>query len=178
MVITIANGQKRAMIDYAANGGVDTTGNNGWGMLGNGLDAPVIRRAGGTDRVAMPLSYKKNSIRDGTSNTLLVAEKAVNIGLLGQHQTDDDSGYVDGFDWDHMRWGYFQPIADWNDSNSSAAHSGNSAKHGSFGSSHSGVMNSAFCDGSVRPIRLTVSLDVFKMVCSRKDGGVFNIDDL
>ena len=172
------NSTKRAMIDYAGNAGVDPTGNNGWGMLGNGKDGAITRKPGGTDRLAGPLSYQKNSFKDGTTNTLLAAEKAVNIGLLGSSQTDDDSGYIDGWDWDHVRWGYFQPIPDWNNSTPSAAHSGNVPQHGSFGSSHGTIMNAVYCDGSVHTIRLSVSLDVFKMLCSRNDGGVLNLDDL
>jgi prepilin-type N-terminal cleavage/methylation domain-containing protein len=169
---------KRAMMDYAGNAGVDQTGNNGWGMLGNGKDGALIRKPGETDRLAGPVSYQKNSFKDGTTNTLLVAEKAVNIGLLGISQTDDDSGFCDGWDWDHVRWGYFQPIPDWNDAAPSAAHSGNSAKHGSFGSAHGSLMNAVYCDGSVHTLRLNVNLDVFKMLCSRNDGGVFKADDL
>jgi hypothetical protein len=147
-------------------------------MLGNGKDAPIIRKPGGTDRIATPLSYQKNSIKDGTTNTMLVAEKALNAALLGQHQTDDDSGYIDGWDWDHMRWGYFQPIPDWNDTSANAAHSGNSPKHGSFGSAHGTIMNAVYCDGSVHTINLNVNLEVFKLLCARNDGQTFKHDDL
>ncbi len=163
----------RAMMDYAGNAGVDTTGNNGWGMLGNGLDGVVVRKPGGTDRSG-PVSLQKGSIKDGTSNTLLAAEKCLNLGLLGKSQTDDDSGYIDGWDWDHVRWGYFQPLPDWNDSTPSAAHSGHVPEHGAFGSSHGGVMNSVFCDGSIHTISLNVDLDVFKSICTRKGGEVID----
>jgi prepilin-type N-terminal cleavage/methylation domain-containing protein len=172
----------RAMMDYAGNGGANPAGVDecgGWGWAGNGLDAPISRRpAGGTNRLAMPLSYQKNSIKDGTTNTLLVAEKALNIGLLGQGQTDDDSGYVDGWDWDNMRWGNLQPIPDWSDTTASAAHSGNTVKHQSFGASHGSIMNAVLCDGSVRTLRLNINLDVFKKLCSRNDGGILSPEDL
>ena len=177
MVITAASGQPRAMMDYAGNGGVSTVGNNGWGMLGNGLDAPIVRKPGGTDRSGS-VSLQYNGIRDGTSNTLLVAEKCLNTGLLGKHQTDDDSGYIDGWDWDHIRWGYFQPIPDWRNGDNSVAHSGYSSLHGSFGSPHSQMMTAVFCDASVHTVRFSVDLEAFKKACSRNDGGVIGVHDL
>ncbi len=171
--------QPRAMIDYAGNAGTDNgpagvgnDGNTGWGLGGNGRDAPITRRPNGSAHRGGSVTMAM--IRDGTSNTLLVGEKALNIGLLGQNQTDDDSGYCDGWDWDHMRWGYFQPIPDWNNPNSSAAHSGDAAKHFSFGSSHAGVFNGALCDGSVRAFSLSIDLNVFKLLCNRHDGQVID----
>jgi prepilin-type N-terminal cleavage/methylation domain-containing protein len=166
----------RQMSDYAGNAGTSTVGDNGWGMLGNGLDGVVVRRPNGaTDRSG---GVSVVAIRDGTSNTLLAAEKALNVGLLGQSQTDDDSGWVDGWDWDVVRWGRFQPIADWYDPNPGAAHGGYSQRHGSFGSSHPSGFNAVLADGSVRAIRYDVPLAVFMSLCSRYDGQPFNPDDL
>src|SRR5262249_53513205 len=42
-------------------------------------------------------------ITDGTSNTLLVADKRLNRAFLGQPQTDDNEGYTAGWDKDTMR---------------------------------------------------------------------------
>jgi prepilin-type N-terminal cleavage/methylation domain-containing protein/prepilin-type processing-associated H-X9-DG protein len=158
----------RALIDYAGNGGTDETGNNNWGMLGNGKDGVIVRRPDGSaDRGA---SVGVAEVRDGTSNTLLVGEKCLNVGLLGQSQSDDDSGYVDGWDWDVIRWGYFQPSPDWNDSNSGVAHSGYVPLRGAFGSSHPGGFNVVLCDGSVRSISYSIAMDVFRLLSNRKDG--------
>jgi prepilin-type N-terminal cleavage/methylation domain-containing protein len=167
----------RAMTDYAGNAGADSQGNNGWGMMGNGRDGVLVRRPNGATDRSESVSLKGNAISDGSTNTLLAAEKCLNVGLLGKSQTDDDSGYWDGWDWDNIRWGYYQPSADWRNSDPSAAHSGNVPLHSAFGSSHSGVMNATLCDGSVRTINLGISLDVFKNVCSRNDGKVINGTD-
>ncbi len=167
----------RAMIDYAGNAGTDdgpqgvgTAGNAGWGTAGNGRDAPIVRRPNPSegDRRGGPVSL--SAIRDGTSNTMLVGEKAMNVGLLGVHQSDDDSGYIDGWDWDLMRWGYFPPVPDWNNPNSSYAHAGYAANRFAFGSSHPGSFNVALCDGSVRALGYSISLDLFKRLSNRKDG--------
>src|SRR5579864_7136790 len=42
-------------------------------------------------------------ITDGTSNTLLVGDKRLNLAHLGQRQADDDTGYTTGFDADVIR---------------------------------------------------------------------------
>jgi len=111
-------------------------------------------------------------------HTLMVGEKAVNRGLLGQSQTDDDSGWVDGWDWDVIRWGYFQPIPDWNDPNPAVAHATNYQAHGSFGSSHTSGFNVVLADGSVRMVRFSVTLSVFQSFASRNDGGVVDMNGL
>jgi prepilin-type N-terminal cleavage/methylation domain-containing protein len=185
MVIRIpGNGQRRAMMDYSANAGTDDgpqnvgdVGNSGWGMLGNGRDAPVVRRPNDTMDRSGSISLGTD-ISDGTSNTLLVAEKCLNIGLLGKDQTDDDSGYVDGWDWDCMRWGYFQPSPDWNDDTPAFQHSGRVSLHSCFGGSHPSGFTAGMCDGSVRLISFSVSLDVFKRTSSRNDGVAYNADQL
>ena len=158
----------RALMDYAGNGGTDDTGNNGWGMLGNGKDGVIVRRPDGSaDRSP---SVGVDQVRDGTTNTMLAGEKCLNAGLLGQSQTDDDSGYIDGWDWDIIRWGYFQPSPDWNNPDPSVAHSGNVPLHGAFGSAHAGAFNVVLCDGSVRSLSYSIELNVFKLFCNRKDG--------
>ena len=168
MVIDSGHDGLRAMMDYAANAGTDRTGSMTSGILGNGRDAPVVRRPDGTSSRGGSVPFAK--ITDGTSCTLLLGEKCLNLGLLGKHQTDDDAGWVAGWDWDNMRWGHLQPSADFNDGNPGVADSGYPELHGAFGSSHSGIFNAAMCDGSIRPINFSVSSTVFNQLSSRNDG--------
>ena len=168
----------RAMTDYAGNAGAsdqpmssgtsDFSGNWGWGMLGNGLDAPICRRPDGTNKRSS--SVRMADITDGTSNTLLVGEKCLNVGFINQHQTNDDSGWVNGWDWDNVRWGYYPPLADWNDSDPASLDSKQyTSRYASFGSSHPDSFNVSLCDGSTRAISYSISLDVFKRLSSRND---------
>ncbi len=159
----------RAMTDYAGNAGIDETGNQGWAVFGNGKDGVITRRPNGSsDRGS---SVTMASISDGTSNTLLIAEKAYNQGLLGNWQAEDDEGYVSGWDWDTIRWGYFQPVPDWNDPIDSWGSIGPFIPfRAAFGSAHSGSFGGVFADGSVQTISYNIALDVFMKVSSRNDG--------
>jgi prepilin-type N-terminal cleavage/methylation domain-containing protein len=178
MVIELPSawGGPRAMMDYAGNGGTNRTGDLAWGMLGNGLDAPICRRPDKSSN-NRGSSVTFACISDGTSNTLLLGEKCLNVGLLGKYQTDDDTGWVDGWDWDNIRWGYFPPQPDWSEGDPSVADSGNVPLHGAFGSSHPGIFNAALCDGSVRTISYSVSWEVFKRLSSRNDGETLGAND-
>jgi prepilin-type N-terminal cleavage/methylation domain-containing protein/prepilin-type processing-associated H-X9-DG protein len=163
----------RAMTCYAGNAGTDRTGNTGWGILGNGRDGVIVRRPNGQPNRSVSVRTGKQ-IKDGSSKTMLAGEKCLNIGLLGQSQTDDDSGYWDGWDWDIVRWAYLAPTPDWNDPNPIRAHSGMSTRHGAFGGSHPGAFNAALVDGSVRTVDFLVDINTFKAFCSRNDGAVID----
>ena len=168
----------RAMNDYAGNGGTDTTGNQGWAILGNGKDGTIVRRPNGSSGRSGPVAIAL--VRDGTSNTLLAAEKAFNQGRLGQWQPDDDGGYIEGWDFDTIRWGYFPPLPDWNDTSDLTRYGNNGTLvplHGAFGSAHAGAFNSVFVDGSVHAINYSIALDVFKKLSSRNDGQVVSAND-
>ena len=166
----------RAPMDYAGNAGIDETGAwpQGYGGMGNGLDGPITIRPDSTDPNRGP-SVRLRDITDGTSNTLLIGEKCLNIQLLGSLQTDDGSGWVNGWDWDTIRWGYFPPHADWSKP-FSVVNGGMPPDqiplHAAFGSSHPGGFNAAMCDGSVRTISFDIMLDTFKNLSSRNDGEV------
>jgi len=169
----------RALTDYAGNAGTSAVGSNNWGMLGNGIDAPITRKPDNrvSDRGS---SVRMSDITDGTSNTLLAGEKCLNVALIGiqGEQTDDGTGWVTGWDWDNIRWGYFPPHADWDNGDPNIAHSGYVHLRGAFGSSHRGYFNGALCDGSVRAISFSVSLDLFKRLSSRNDGKIIDGKEL
>lgn len=131
----------RWMTDYAGNAGLSTAGFNGWGMMGDGSDGLIVRR--GQAVVTLP------RITNGTSNVLLLGEKRLNAGLLWRGQTDDDSGWADGWDWDGIRWGRGGPGKDWNEPNPDFAHAGYAERHSQFGGPHP-AFQGVMADGSVR----------------------------
>ncbi len=175
--LNLTNGG-RAQNDYAGNAGTDSTGTTGWGTLGNGIDGTIVRRPGGGDDRSEPVTIDR--VKDGSSNTLLVAEKTYNQARLGEWQPEDDGGYVEGWDFDTVRWGYFPPLQDWDDSTDTTRYGNNGTLvplRGAFGSAHAGVFNSVFVDGSVHAIRYSVALDAFKKLSSRNDGLVVSVND-
>jgi prepilin-type N-terminal cleavage/methylation domain-containing protein/prepilin-type processing-associated H-X9-DG protein len=109
-------------------------------------------------------------ITDGTSNTLMVGEKRLNLALMGQAQLDDDIGYTSGWDNNMMRSTRRRPKPDFTDPEN------NSTKR--FGSSHPGRFNVVLADGSVRAIPYSISRNIFKYLGNTSDGNVINLDDL
>jgi prepilin-type N-terminal cleavage/methylation domain-containing protein/prepilin-type processing-associated H-X9-DG protein len=109
-------------------------------------------------------------ITDGTSNTLLVADKRLNRQNLGQPQRDDDTGYTTGFDPDVIRRTGRPPAPDY-----SAAKGDGDER---FGSSHMNLFNAAFADGSVRSLSYTIDPVVFNYLGNKSDGQAVNLDDL
>jgi prepilin-type N-terminal cleavage/methylation domain-containing protein/prepilin-type processing-associated H-X9-DG protein len=109
-------------------------------------------------------------VRDGTSNTVMVGDKRLNLALLGQPQPDDNEGYTCGWNEDTVRFTNQRPSPDF---------VGDPDLHGGrlFGSSHIARFNMAFADGSVRPVSYSVSAAVFQNLGHVSDGQVINPDD-
>jgi prepilin-type N-terminal cleavage/methylation domain-containing protein/prepilin-type processing-associated H-X9-DG protein len=105
-------------------------------------------------------------ITDGTSNTLLVADKRMNLARLGQLQDDDDEGYAAGFDNDVIRASNLAPAPDYN---APTGDGGNS-----FGSSHTGRFNALFADGSVHAISYSIDPTLFSYLGNESDGQVID----
>lgn len=103
-----------------------------------------------------------NKISDGTSKTMLIGEKRMNIGLLGQMQANDNEGYTTGWNHDTMRYVGRSPLPDF-------IH-GSDPGDDRFGSSHTGGLNIALADGAVRFLNYDLELDVFKALGVRMDG--------
>ncbi len=170
----------RAKLDYAGNAGIDKLGKKNWAEMGNGLDGVVVLSS--YSRFGTKFSNFRSTpvipgrhIEDGLSNTMLVGEKCMNLAFAtdGEHD-DDDAGYVTGWDWDIVRWGYFSPSPDYLD----PVRGQQVTLMAAFGSSHFGAFNTSFCDGSVRTISYDVDSEVFELVSSRNDGKVYDLSDL
>ncbi len=100
-------------------------------------------------------------VTDGTSNTLLVADKRLNRGKMGQPQPDDNEGYTAGYDEDTVRKTGKAPAPDF---------VGDGTGKQLFGSSHTGVFNAALADGSVRTISYSVDPTAFSNLGNISDG--------
>jgi prepilin-type N-terminal cleavage/methylation domain-containing protein len=103
-------------------------------------------------------------IRDGTSTTLLVSEKRLNLYYAGKAiRADDNEGYSGGNDWDTMRNANYPPAPD---TNAPTTENG----FGNFGSSHRAGLNVLLADGSVRHVSYSVDATVFSRLGTRADG--------
>jgi prepilin-type N-terminal cleavage/methylation domain-containing protein/prepilin-type processing-associated H-X9-DG protein len=152
----------RAALDYAGNGGTDCVLGDWNSSTGSGLNGVVIRRNRGSIALAA-------GIPDGTSNTFVVAEKRL-VGTLGSNQWDDNEGYTGGWDWDTIRLAINAPERD-----KFIDPRGGSNE---FGSAHASGFNAVFADGSVRLIRYSVSLAVFRTASLRNDGQALDLSQL
>ncbi len=154
----------QAKVDYAGCAG--TTGSDGI----------LVRRGTGSLTFA--------SIEDGTSNTMMLGEKQLNRGKLGETYDDNEPYVAAGWDTEIYRIsGGFPatgstvteyppgPDSEHTSLTASDKYSGSSR----FGSSHPGTFNIMLGDGSGRGISYTIDMEVFRCLCSRKDGKTTNL---
>ena len=88
----------------------------------------------------------------------------MNTALLGTLVANDNEGYTTSWNHDTMRFVGRAPLPDF--IQASPPDPGDDR----FGSSHTGGMNTAFCDGSVRFLGYDVNFETFKMMGVRNDG--------
>ncbi|MFM7072143.1 MAG: DUF1559 domain-containing protein [Planctomycetota bacterium] len=103
---------------------------------------------------------------DGTSNTMIVGEKRMDLRNLGAYQSDDNEGYTSGWDHDVIRFTNLAPFKD--------SRNGSGWGEQRFGASHPGGFNVLMTDGSVRFISYTIDLTTFDRVGIRDDGNPVN----
>jgi hypothetical protein len=103
-------------------------------------------------------------VADGTTNTIMLGEKRMDLRYLGQYQSDDNEGYTSGWDHDVMRRTDYQPMRDSN--------TGAGWGEERFGSSHTSGFLCAFGDGSVRTIKFSVDQTTFSRLGHANDGQV------
>jgi prepilin-type N-terminal cleavage/methylation domain-containing protein/prepilin-type processing-associated H-X9-DG protein len=149
MVLNTNSGNpNQTNMDYGASAGTAwTTGDP------NGILVP--------NHVA-PLSI--NTIPDGTSNTVMICEKALNLvaAQAGEWMGNDDQGWIDNWDNDISIDGGQAPIADFQ---ITYWYGGYQA-----GSAHTAGFNVAMADGSVHFVGYDVDPNTWKAMCVRDDG--------
>ncbi|MFO0810207.1 MAG: DUF1559 domain-containing protein [Gemmataceae bacterium] len=123
----------------------------------------------GTGVVRNTTPVRIPEVTDGTSNTLLLSEKRLNLRDLGKEQPDDNEGYTVGWDEDTIRSSDQPPERDFVGDGPDGLRR--------FGASHTAGINAVFADGSVHTIRYGIAADVFRFLCHRSDGQALNGND-
>jgi len=139
-----------AKSDYAGNAGSGQTSYNG----------AITRRS-----CQPPVDFAM--IRDGNSNTLLIAEKQTNLNNFGGSGGDNEAYVNSGWDQDEIRWG-----AIGNGPQPDTMHPAEPPTYwsGRFGSAHTDNFNGVLVDGSVRGFSYNIDEEVFRRICVRNDG--------
>ncbi len=130
----------------------------------------------------VPGLVKVAHILDGTSKTLMIAEKYVRNDNYqgGASYNSDDRGWTDGWDADLMRSSCFSPISDsdpigwapavseyFSDGIEGGFPFGGHWNVLHFGSAHTSGINTVFADGSVHAISYDIDVVVFNSLGSR-----------
>ena len=157
--------------DYAANGGENHVH---WGGGPNSLPEGLSNVGFSDTRASTGIVYQRSQVTmsmilDGSSSTLLVAEKHLNPDHYetGNDVTDDQCALA-GDDFDVVRWAYNN-----GDLSPQQDRTGLGQFIG-FGGPHAGIFNAAFCDGSVRNVSYEINMTVLKRLCNRKDGQIID----
>jgi prepilin-type N-terminal cleavage/methylation domain-containing protein len=116
------------------------------------------------------VGHKMGNIKDGTSFTIMVGEKRLNLHYLGKFQSDDNEGYTDGWDHDVERYTNEQPLPDYNLNNG-----GDGQQR--FGSSHPLYFQVVMADGAVHPIAYDIDLTTFSYLGNISDGQIISATD-
>ena len=129
----------------------------------------------GTTKV-MANVYTKVSfaqISDGSSNTVVLAEKFLEPRFYEIGAWHDDRGWSDGWDPDTLRSTVCTSGPDTN-----LAVTDDRVTGFRFGSAHSDLMNSAFADSSVRAIRYDIDPEVFNLLGHRADEQTVDLNQI
>ncbi|MCL4192828.1 MAG: DUF1559 domain-containing protein [Thermoguttaceae bacterium] len=170
--------------DYAGNAGERVSGSSIRDTDNGGLKGVIIQ----TDRDKTRIE----KIKDGSSNTIMIGEKALHPDEFGDDGGDNERWNNAGWDEDVVRFGAgrltsttpntFYGIPPIPDKTAPTNSSGTWTKvtdkgniawgqwHPFFGSSHSGGANFCMADGSVQLISFTVDSEVFRRLSLSNDG--------
>lgn len=180
-----------AKLDFAANAGSiydPPCQNSAWAPSAGPVETAIndLNTPGGSvwpdvtpcDGAVCPAKgVKISEISDGTSHTMFAAEKYLRPERYedGSDLGDNESAFM-GFNGDIARWtswapsGTAYPIPNSYFLAPTQDRGGLDYDWRAFGSAHPGMMNAAFCDGSVQAISFSVEAQVFIRVGSRRDG--------
>jgi prepilin-type N-terminal cleavage/methylation domain-containing protein len=154
-----------AKMDYAGNGG-STSGNIG-------KDGAFVRQwlAPSTSKpqnLPVEQTRRLSDFTDGTSQTILFAEKQVHATVWGSAGGDNEAWNNAGWDVDIVRFGSEVPQPDKKHPDSSQP----AVWSNKFGSSHPAGVNAARVDGSVGFIAYNIDATTWLRLCTIADGNV------
>lgn len=176
---------RRAVEAYSGAYRGDYNGNAGMKSDGDGQRGVLMKTDKRTTRV--------ERIRDGSSNTLMVAEKALHPKSFGTEGGDNEYWHNAGWDECMIRWGantksdgseyglppipdnlapYKRPDGTWQTVKDVTGKlwGDGGGWHPFFGSSHPGGVNGVMADGSVRLFSFTINDQVFRRLSLTDDG--------
>jgi prepilin-type processing-associated H-X9-DG protein len=161
-----------------------------WRYQSGGGNAPWV----GVPASMVHQPVKMEKITDGTSKTIVVAEKYVrsdNYEVNSQFHYSDDRGWSDGWDADQMRSTCFLPMHDGDGLGWAGPiltkYFGDDFTTGpvggvynilQFGSAHVGGLNALFADGSVRSVNFDIDIVVFNSLGTRNGHALNETTDL
>lgn len=134
---------------------------------------PFTGQVEGQSATGVPNPTKPAKITDGTSKTIMIAEKYIRSDLYLTGSPSDDTGWSDGWDPDVMRCTCVQPL---NDSQTNPEFTNEYGTDGFsgpawevvlLGSAHPGGFNAVFADGSVHTINYDVDIYVLNAIGTR-----------
>jgi prepilin-type N-terminal cleavage/methylation domain-containing protein len=155
------NEYANGMMHYGACGG------SGVGNVYDGILVPSRAFQG------VKMTTSLDNIPDGTSGTLLLGEKALNLVLVqtGKSDCNNDQGWVDNWDNDTVVYGGFIPLTDASIKTSYCGDQDDGSWSGSsFGSAHPIGFQVAFADGSVRLLSFDIDRQVLRWLSTIADG--------
>jgi prepilin-type N-terminal cleavage/methylation domain-containing protein len=141
----------RGGLDYAGNGGISPAVYPD--VLSETPTGTVISSKYLHDRPG------PGAVADGQTYTILAGERR-SSSSPDPAIADEDNGFVAGWTWDTIRWGYAPPAPD--DVLSTAPDT-------RFGSAHTGTAIFVFADGAVHQIPYEVDAAIFAGMCHRAD---------
>ncbi|HZZ82417.1 MAG TPA: DUF1559 domain-containing protein [Gemmataceae bacterium] len=162
---------------YSNGGRGDYGGNGGLNMAGMGKEGVFMAQwlaPSSSMSATAPVEQHRRitDITDGTSNTIMVAEKQVGASVLGSAGGDNEPWNNSGWDQDHVRFGEAVPQPDFMHPDSTQP----TYWSVRFGGPHPTGFVAALCDGTVRFMSYNVTSSNWQNLCLIRDGQVVTLD--